>query len=414
MKVFKIMSQYRIIRYLLVLIFCFSITDSICTTNTHVLYSTPNSQLEEQTLSDDIIVTAKKNYPSLGQSPFFNVKNLLNPRSINKSFQDPTLSNGKLRTTTTDDGQTITYTFFDRGTNKLVVIGTGFGNEKEKVAPFVEIFKDYDVVVFDYRGHGYRQPLFYENESSWPTQPSKQLRHVLDQIKPFINTQRVPHINMHETTFGQKEDRDVCAVIDAVKKTKHYTHVFGVGLCFSAYVFAKAAAQNPGLFDKLILDSALYSPKEVFDRIIASPQLLFDPQRATWNRMLQTQDTQIVELVEQPWFHELVTHFLQKLTAHITFDQTTTAHYLAQITETPILFFHGKKDKMTLYEHDFTQNITHMTGPYAGVLFADGTHLTNHLRHKELYTLICSWFLDKPFKQFLPKLKTHFSNKIGT
>ena len=51
-------------------------------------------------------------------------------------------------------GKKIPYTFFDRGSDELVIIGGGFANPREMLAPLLGIFVDYNVVIFDHVGHG--------------------------------------------------------------------------------------------------------------------------------------------------------------------------------------------------------------------------------------------------------------------
>ena len=81
----------------------------------------------------------------------------------------------------TKDNQEINVSFFNRNSDKLIFIGPGFSNQKEKLIPFVAMFPDYDVVIINFRGH------------------------VLNKLG--INLQ---------TSLGDKEEQDIIAVINYI------------------------------------------------------------------------------------------------------------------------------------------------------------------------------------------------------
>jgi len=345
-------------------------------------------------LPPQLLNITKYLYKSLNFSPLFVVQNLLNPQKLRAHLLAPFMGNGEIIAVHTEDGEAINCTFFDRDSDKLLVIGTGFGNEREKVAPLVHMFDKYDVVIFDYRGHGYDQPKLLDI-SQWSIQPGQELRKTIEQITPFIDWTRVPNINLSKTTLGLSEEKDLLAVINHLKRKKEYTKTFGIGFCFSSFVFAKATTINPGLFDRIIFDSSLYSPQNIINRITESPQLLFDPQKGSWASVIKAQNDNltIIQLLQENLLTKLATNFLQNAFANLTITTQTTGHYLSQLSDTPILFFHGKTDKMTPYNEDLIKNFTQTKTE------------KNHIKYKELYKGIATLFFELPYNVFIESLK---------
>ncbi|MBU1007737.1 alpha/beta fold hydrolase [Candidatus Dependentiae bacterium] len=338
-------------------------------------------------------------YKNLNFSPLFITANLLDPKKMRSQLLTPYLCDGKNITVKTSDGETIHCTFFDRNSKKLLIIGTGFGNEREKVAPLIHMFDKYDIVIFDYRGHGYDQPKLLDT-SQWLIKPNQKLQQIIDQITPYIDWAKVPNLNINKTTLGMSEEKDLLAAINHFKEKKSYEKLFGIGFCFSSFVLAKTAAQNPGLFNKIILDSSMHSPQNIINRITESPQLLFDPQRGSWSSLLKTNsyDTNLLS--------KLVSTFLQKSFSKLSITIKTTDQYLSQLQNTPVLFFHGKGDLMTPYNEDFMKNFTQTKiEEKAAIIFENSRHLTNHIKYKELYKAFSKSFFELPYNSFISSLK---------
>lgn len=362
-----------------------------------------SKNIEESFIEESFLISPKLQnvarflHGNLNFSPFFQVKALLNQKKTHADLLSPFIGNGRLITVTTDDGAKINCTFFDRKSDKLIVIGTGFGNDRGKVASFAHMFNKKDVVIFDYRGHGYKQPKILQTEQ-WTIKASEKLKSILHKLSSRINWKRIPNLNLKETTLGNNEEKDLIAVVSHCKEQKTYKKIYGIGLCFSSYIFSKAAAQNPGLFDKLVLDSSLHSPRELADRITESPQLLFDPQRNQWSTILSGD-------IDGNEFTTLAHDFFKQIFSKTTIVDKTTGDYLSQIKNTPILFFHGKRDQMTPYDVDFIKNWNSIEQEKAAIIFDSTTHLTNNIKYKEIYKTICDLFFELSYSKFSEHLK---------
>ena len=131
------------------------------------------------------------------------------------------------------------------------------------MSPFVAMFPDYDVVIFDFRGHGYR-PFSITDTETWPLSLTK--------VGFGIDGSLV--------TFGLNEDKDVFAVVDGFKALKQchygkaYKNVFGLGVCYGALIFLKTLSVYPGIFDKLVLDGCWLSLPLYIDKVTADLKTL--------------------------------------------------------------------------------------------------------------------------------------------
>ena len=322
-------------------------------------------------------------YSKLNLSPLFNIKKLLKPDKMREELLTPFQCGGKMITVETDDGESIDCTFFDRNSDTLLVIGTGFGNEREKVAPFIHMFPKYDIITFDYRGHGLWQP-----------RAPKLIRF----LTPFINWSKAPNVDLSKTTFGESEDKDLLAVISHQLEQKKYNKLYGLALCFSTNIFAKLSAKykkHKISFDKLILDSSLYSIPKIIERISESPELIVDPQRKAQG---------IIKLLGK-FIKGYVSKIFTKNKKNL--GTKTTAEYLSEMpSDTPVLFYHGEKDIMTTYEDDFLNNLEKSNiKKKIGILFEDSRHLINHIKYKEEYACISNLFFELPFEKFVDYLE---------
>ena len=310
----------------------------------------------------------------------FNTKQLQKPKVIRKSLLNPFGYAGKMILLKHENGDEIECTYFDRGKKDLIVIGAGFGNPREMVAPLIPFFiQKFDIVIFDQRGHGYdKQPFSIKKK-----------------LLEFLCWQRFPSINTNQTYLGNKEDEDVTNLVNFFKYKKHYEHVYGIGLCYSGMIFAKAEAraqeQGKKLFDKLILDSCLLSFKSVMEQVEKDPKLLFSPQRGGWKNHW---------LIQKAWVKKRINGWIGKLFQHVgDTSNLNTATYLKQLKQTPILFVHSKKDLMVPYK-DFEKLWDSADKKNKAAIITTNSHLTNHLKMKELYALISNNFLSKPFEKF--------------
>jgi pimeloyl-ACP methyl ester carboxylesterase len=317
----------------------------------------------------------------------FSTQKLQRPLEIRKSLLNPFGFAGQLYSINRKDEEPIECTFFGNGKKELVVIGTGFGNTREIAAPLIPFFiHNYDVVIFDQRGHGYKEQNFSFKRA----------------FAEWILWQKLPHINPSKTYLGKREDEDVITIVNHFKKEKDYKKVYGVGHCFSGMIFLKAQAKsikerNP-IFDKIILDSCLLSIDSVIEQVTKDPKLLFSPQRGGWEKHW---------LFGKDWVKQQCKSWLQDIFSHAgDTKELNSATYIKKIRKTPILFIHSKTDLMVPY-NDFQKIWNAADSNYKRcALITHNSHLTNHFKNKEIYAYIANRFLKNSFANFKGSLES--------
>src|SRR3972149_11123095 len=211
----------------------------------------------------------------LCQSTFFEPSFISNPpkmREYHLKKKPATQLTGKIYDIYTDDGMRLGATHFDRGSDTLLIVAGGFTNERAMMSPFVAMFPEYDVVLFDFRGHGYR-PFAATDPNTWPIHPVRGAFGVDGAL----------------AKFGHEEDKDVTAVIDGFARLKNnntgqsYKRVMGLGVCYGAFILLKTAAENPGLFSKLVLDGCWLSLSLFIEKVKRDLKTLFNPQTGGWS-----------------------------------------------------------------------------------------------------------------------------------
>lgn len=333
-------------------------------------------------LSPMIELTAKQINANLNNSPLFYPRFIRKPPEVRRYLSDKNCGRGITFTCKTEDRESITCTHFDRGSDTLIVVGAGFTNPKEYMAPFVGMF-DCDIAIFDYRGHGYNERKWY-NPFTWTINPA--------QI--FFS------IYGHKVKMGEAEDKDVIAVVETLKKKKRYRQVCGLGICYSSLIFIKAQATykektGNNLFDKLMGDGTWLSLSSQIDRITNDLKLLGDPQHGGCYHKWP---------IGRPWFTKALSWFFETL-SRIPFRKlrVNILDYINKI-DVPLLFFHGKYDKFVPLEEFkilWDQAITEQKV----AILTSNPHVRNHLKQKELYKLLCNLFLELPHKKFVQCLQ---------
>jgi len=273
----------------------------------------------------------------------------------------------------TDDGETIRGTFFDRGSDTLIVVGPGFTNTREKMAPFAEMFTEEDVLFFDLRGHG---------------------EEAVSLVKPKTWVSPVKHlfgIDNKKVTFGAKEDRDVHAIVSKMKARKHYNTVVGLGVCYSTVAFAKAASIYPRLFDKLILDGSWLTLQATVETLAKDPSKLVHPQihsplRNRWP-------------FNQTWFQNTLITSGEWLLG-MRLNETSMLDYLPKLDDRlEILFIHGKKDALIPNKHfEIIWGATKC--PKRTAVITSCKHVRNHLSKKKKYAGLCKLFIHNSYRSF--------------
>jgi len=314
-------------------------------------------------LSQKANTIALNSHSYLNLSPFFDTNLIKDSKKVLAEFsKDP---NHKEIIIKTSDNHELTCSFFDRKKDKIIIIGPGFTNSKEKMAPFVHIFTDYDILIINFRGHGLKKSF---------------------SLSPFYNLFGVDT----SIKLGMQEEQDVFAALNYAHQNKKYTKTVGIGICFGAFIFAKTQAiaelnNQPG-FDKLILDGCWHSLKEFVEKLKNDPCLMFDPQRGGTS-------PEVRWLFKRNFISNSLITSIENLIG-IEFEKVDLKNYLKNIKNCPILYFYGKDD-LTINRQEF-ENIWNSTGTQEKLaIITSNPHVHNHLKSKELYKLICETFMEQ-------------------
>ncbi len=304
----------------------------------------------------------------------FNPVFIKNPR---KAFQKLNELSGEPLTVSCETSPAIHCTFFDRKSDTLLVLGTGFPVQRERMLPFVKIFPTYDLLLFDYRGIG--------------SDHSIDVSYLLPWKWMGLLSWEIRGIDFNVSGIGTLEEDDVIAAIDACKQQKNYRNVFGLGLCFSSYVFARATAKRPNLFDKLIFDGSWPSLERVVKSIIKDPSLLCT---------VETPHSPLPCLTDQ----EITQACGFKLTEWLAWVDLHTlplSYYLSKLT-CPILFFQSLNDCYCNAEEFATLWNAVKTPKFA--IFTNNLHGRNHVWQAEAYKEIAHAFLENQPNLFMENL----------
>jgi hypothetical protein len=325
-------------------------------------------------LDSEIEGFAKAYNLMLNNSIFFDPEFISNTKAVRAYHLKPKPFKhniGRILECIAEDGNIIPCTYFDRESDRLLVVGGGFTNNREVMSPFIDMFPNHDVIIFDYRGHGFR-------ENEWEFSPTKFLFNA----------------NCSKVRLGDTEDRDVIAVIETIKNKKKYKQINGLGICYSALIFAKAAAKkqknNEKLFDHLILDGCWLSLENFTEKLAQDPKRICSPQNGGWKNNC---------LIKKLWLQKLFLILAQEL-FHTQLNQVSVLDYLPNIKDTAILFFHGKDD-LVINRHEFEIMWNNTKVKEKTAIITSNPHVRNHLKQKELYKLICDLFLNLPHTEFI-------------
>lgn len=319
-------------------------------------------------VSPELEEMAKRAYFWMDSSIYFDTKIIWDAaatRKIHTKKKPKTSEIGRLFSVETIDHVKIDCTYFDRGSDTLIVVAEGFTNSREHMSPFITMYPDKDIVLFDFRGHG-------ANGAG---------------LLNFAKT--VAGIDTSKVRLGLEEDKDVRAVVNGFKKYKTqctgtpYKQVIGLGLCYGAFVTAKAQAMHK-VFDKIILDGCWLSLPLFVEKIRADLQTINNPQTGGWANHWFWSNTFVRGAAEA-----FVRYILGlKYTHNISFLE-----FADKLADTPILFIQGKDDYMIRRE-EFAQVWNAVPGDNKMVLLTSREHVRNHLKQKELYKLSTDLFIE--------------------
>ncbi|MFH0898191.1 MAG: alpha/beta hydrolase [bacterium] len=320
-------------------------------------------------LASGIEAIAKKLYKHLDKSLYFDTSFVKEAQTVRAYHIKPKYNKsnvGHLYTVTTKDGIDIDCTYFDRGSDTIAFIGSGFTNPREYVTPFVDLV-DCDVVLFDFRGHGFKN------------------KRNLNLAKKLFG------IDSRYTTLGLKEELDTLAVVNFFKKRKKYKQTIGISVCYGALIFIKAQALYPGLFDKLVLDGCWVSLDLIREKLHTDLKIISDPQNGGWKDKWPLTKKWVRDSLE--W----ISFYILKMPIY---NDVTILPFLEKIKETPLLFFYGKDDIMvTRNEWETIWTKINPTCPKTAIITSN-PHVRNHFKQKELYKLLVDLFIAFKPKDF--------------
>ena len=389
----------KVIKYLILFTFIFNIFENIKPQIFNYEYRTEIcSYLENKSfeLPEETNSFSKKINSTLNNSILFDVAFLLDNDKVKKYLLKPKYYKpnvGKTILIETEDSNIVECTYFNRNSDKLLVVGGGFTNIKEKMAPFTSMFTDYDIVIFDYRGHGIHKSKLF-NPTTWRINP----------LDKFFN------VDTRKTKLGITEEKDVIAVVNHFRETKNYNKVYGLGVCYSALIFLKAQGiwqkeKGKNLFDKIIIDGCWLSLRKFIQKLSKDLKLLCSPQSGGWKKSW---------LNKKKWIKKFL-FWLVNTVFNIDIDAVSVMPYLDKI-KIPILYFYGKDD-LVITRNEF-ETIWNNLNTEKTAIITSNQHVRNHIKEKEFYKLSCDLFLELPHKEFISCLKNqeilkqHYANKI--
>ena len=297
----------------------------------------------------------------------------LTPEAItkNSSFKlldkEKTKKSGQNITLKTPRGLDVPVTFFDRKSNKAIVLGQGLNNPKEQGLYFARIFHDYDIIIFDYRWKNFLSYIFS------PT----------TLITPM-------------TSFVFAPQEEVITVVNYLKSLKNYDSIIGRGQCYSAFLFAMAQTleqkNNRQLFSKLILDSCWLSLTNFLEQISLDPWLLPRSIHGGTPKFLKS-------ILNNPIIHIPMMEIIKQITPNISIKP-----YLNKLHTTPILFIHGQNDFIVPYEQAFEKIWQETLFAPKAAFITPEKHVLN-AKNAALYYHICNLFCaETTIENFLKKL----------
>jgi pimeloyl-ACP methyl ester carboxylesterase len=315
----------------------------------------------------EVAKLARQEHKDLDESVLFYTPFLKQTKWVRDFLLSPNHFNGHHQKTYTNDGATIDYTYFDRDSDTLLVVGGGFMNQ-ERVASFVKMFNQYDVVLFNHRGIDY---------DSWNVRPGSWF---------------FEGLHGSNVTLGEKEEQDVIAVIYDILKHKSYAKIYGLGLCYSAPVFIKTAVARPKLFNKLVLDGSWIHIDKVFE---AYSKIFWGENEDGLLRKIMPTDHE--------WYLNTFTWMSEFLSGvKLRSKPFDFSQYLKRLTS-PVLFFHSSDD-LLVTDNEFHDVYRLIPSNEKVAILTTNNHMSNHLKQNKIYKSVVKSFYEAQFDEFLTGL----------
>lgn len=262
--------------------------------------------------------------------------------------KDP-FAQGKKYTVDVDKETHLDMIHFDRNSDTLMVLGYAACASKIRWKYIVQFFKDYDIVMFDYR---WKEAGFKMKGSS-----------VLHPIKSYFLDER----------------HDVVAVVQKAKTLKNYKNIIGLSECYSGLIFTMAqadeATKGNSLFTKLILDSTFVSLHAISNSKLKDPTLFC--KTCSDNSCSPC----------------LWTQYLFLFFSNVIFPDISIHSFMAQI-HIPVLFIHGKEDSSIPLEAFYREAWNECQSEK--VLFLTPYDHVKSWTDWGVYSLICNQFIQAP------------------
>ncbi len=328
-------------------------------------------ELQSFSLPKESENVARAYHMELNTSALFDTRIIFRAELVRKEFEK---FGGEEVNIFTEDKIRLSCTYFDRGKDKVIVVSGGLTNLKENMAPFAHMFLDADLLIINLRGKEWTQTKTF-HPSTWKLSPLQYFLQISSDVK-----------------FGQKEERDIFAAVDFLRAKNKYKEIIGLGICYGAFIKAKAQAireeQQKPLFDKLILDGCWLSVGKFWEKLIEDPMLAIQPQRGGASKSTKN-------LFKKKWFIKNLEKFLAtvfKVNVKKTLS-LSLVDYLPKIQKTPIIFFHSGKD-LLIPQNEFEIIWQSLATPNKLAIITSNEHVWNHLKQKELYKTISELFID--------------------
>ncbi len=191
-------------------------------------------------------------------------------------------------------------------------------------------------------------------------------------------------VNRHESAL-KRQLRIPANVVNHFKNLKKYDQVVGIGECYSAFTFviSQSVEQRNGrvLFDKLILDSCWYSLNGFLDQLILDPWLTVDPQDGGASKFVK-------KIVKNTGLYFAASALLRQITPDFCIKK-----YLSNLKNVPVLFIHGRKDKLIPVHKEFDKVWNSAKHVQKAAIFTPFCHVESS-RKMGSYAHLCELFIE--------------------
>lgn len=269
------------------------------------------------------------------------------------------------------NGYQVNFDWYQNGKPFLVLLALGKGATFEAKVPFIrELVKNYDVIVFDYE---------WQNPANL-----------------FC---RISRIATPLARYFEGNYREVQSIVAFVRQQNKYKKIIGHAECYSSFMFLKAQAtryEGSPMFDKLVLDSPLWSVKNYIKSILKNPALCWD-----------FTEGRLPDFIKTFLQYRIVSTPLDTMANFFVGNDYSVEAYLEKI-DIPTLFVRGSNDP-AISASDF-EKIWETIKTSQKAVFVTPYHHSNSFKKegRRRYLFIENLFIQNEFEDFVNEsLKTH-------